>query len=347
MLSLRFIALKAVLILATACADSPVGPTPEPAPAPVATITLSAQALTVQPGQTVQVTATPRDALGQPLTGRPVTWSSTNEAAVVITNGDRITSVAAGTAEVRATAGGKTASLTITVVEVIPVVVELRTPTTELLATLGTAQFLDVVPVDATGALVPNIGITWSSTTPTVASVSAGGAVMTHRPGVTTITATAAGKEVAIAVIVTPAPSTTPTVRYALQTVDGAPVGATIWSELAEETEQYTVTRLRRIMAATITWDVVTGHYMRSYQVRSSTRTTYAWGSTIESQITEETVTDEGSVGDLFAETGVVFSSAGPTWPPILASIGIDGSLTMRQPIPGGAGSKTLTYRSA
>lgn len=349
MLSVRSLVLKAAVVYTAACSSSPVDPTPGPGPgpAPVASITLSAQQLTLPPGQTLQVTATPRDAEGRPLSGRQVTWTSSNQAAVVITNGDRITAVAAGTAEVRATAEGKSAALTVTVVEVAPAVVALVTPTTEQLLTLGTAKFLDVVPVDAQGRQVPNVGITWRSTNEVVASVTATGAVMTHRPGVATIVATAAGLEVGIRVVALPAPSASPVVAYTLRTVEDETVGAIISSETVEQTENYTVVRIRRMMGATLTWDVEAGRYRRTYQVRSALWTTFAWGSMIESAASEETITDEGTVGHLFPMAGVVFTSAGTIWPPFQATIGTDGALTLRQPIPGGAGQKTLVYRPA
>lgn len=345
----RTIALKAALIYTAACSSSPVDPSPIPGPgpgqAPVAAIVLSAQQLTLQPGQTIQVTAMPRDAEGRPLADRQVTWTSSNEAAVVITNGNRITTVAAGTAQVRATAEGKSATVTITVVEVAPAVAELRTPDTELLVTLGTATFLDVVPVNAAGQQVPNVGISWVSTTPAVASITPGGAVMTHRPGVTTITASAGGKSVDIAVIVTPAPSTSPVVTYALGTVDGDSARAIIWSEQLEPTDGVSSWRVRRIMAATLTWDVVSGRYLRTYVVRSSVRYDLPWGGSMESITAEETIVDQGTVGHIFTETGVILTSDGTTWPPVSVTIGPDGTLAMQQLVPGGAGSKSLTYR--
>src|SRR2546422_9307024 len=48
--------------------------------APVAAVTVSPAAPTVQVGQTAQFTATPQDASGNPLTGRVITWQSSNGA---------------------------------------------------------------------------------------------------------------------------------------------------------------------------------------------------------------------------------------------------------------------------
>ncbi len=48
---------------------------------PIASVTVTPPTDTIAPGASVQFTATPRDAAGNPLTGRAVTWSSTNPTA--------------------------------------------------------------------------------------------------------------------------------------------------------------------------------------------------------------------------------------------------------------------------
>src|SRR5207247_1511454 len=45
-------------------------------PVPVASVTVTPASASIQTGQTVQLTATPKDANGNPLTGRTVTWAS-------------------------------------------------------------------------------------------------------------------------------------------------------------------------------------------------------------------------------------------------------------------------------
>src|SRR5690349_709579 len=47
-------------------------------PAPVAMVVMSSAAASVVAGQTVQLTATPEDSSGNPLSGRVVTWVSSN-----------------------------------------------------------------------------------------------------------------------------------------------------------------------------------------------------------------------------------------------------------------------------
>src|SRR5262249_22031974 len=82
---------------------------------PVASVTVAPASASVQAGNTSQLTATPKDAGGTPLSGRVVTWSSDNTAAATVNTSGRVTGVAAGTATITATCEGKTGTSTVTV----------------------------------------------------------------------------------------------------------------------------------------------------------------------------------------------------------------------------------------
>src|SRR5438128_7701206 len=69
--------------------------------APVAAVTVSPAAPTVQVGQTAQLTATPRDASGNPLTGRVITWQSSN-GAVAMVNGSGLVKIGRASCRERA-----------------------------------------------------------------------------------------------------------------------------------------------------------------------------------------------------------------------------------------------------
>src|SRR5436309_13907163 len=62
--------------------------------APVAAVTVSPAAPTVQVGQTAQLTATPKDASGNPLAGRVITWQSSNGAVASVNGSGLVTAVA-------------------------------------------------------------------------------------------------------------------------------------------------------------------------------------------------------------------------------------------------------------
>ena len=84
-----------------------------PAPAPVNTVTITGNT-TIAQGATSQLTAVLRDAAGNVLTGRVVTWSSSNTAVATVANG-LVTGVAPGTATITATSEGRSGTTNITV----------------------------------------------------------------------------------------------------------------------------------------------------------------------------------------------------------------------------------------
>src|SRR5205807_4490530 len=63
---------------------------------PVATVEVTPPSASVQAGQTVQLTGTPRDAGGNPLSGRTVTWSSSNTSVATVSNSGLASGVTPG-----------------------------------------------------------------------------------------------------------------------------------------------------------------------------------------------------------------------------------------------------------
>jgi uncharacterized protein YjdB len=82
---------------------------------PVASVAVTPSPASVQVGSTVQLTATPKDASGNTLTGRTITWASDNTAAATVSSSGLVSGVAAGTANVTATCEGKSGSSAVTV----------------------------------------------------------------------------------------------------------------------------------------------------------------------------------------------------------------------------------------
>lgn len=82
---------------------------------PVASVTLSPASANLSVGQTVQLTATPKDASGNPLLGRLVTWASSNTAVATVNGSGLGTGVAAGSATVTAMSEGQSATAALTV----------------------------------------------------------------------------------------------------------------------------------------------------------------------------------------------------------------------------------------
>jgi len=82
---------------------------------PVATVTVSPASPSVQVGQTAQLTATLKDANGNTLTGRTVTWTSSDTTIAKVSATGLVTARAAGLATVTATSEGKSGTSAVTV----------------------------------------------------------------------------------------------------------------------------------------------------------------------------------------------------------------------------------------
>jgi uncharacterized protein YjdB len=82
---------------------------------PVASVTVSPATANVAVGSTVQLTAVARDAAGNTLSGRTVTWSTSNASFATVNGSGLVTGVAAGAATITATSEGVAGSSVVTV----------------------------------------------------------------------------------------------------------------------------------------------------------------------------------------------------------------------------------------
>jgi len=85
----------------------------EPAPS-VASVAVSPPSGSVAVDETIQLTATTRDAQGNALTGRTVTWASSNTSVATVSSRGVVTGRAAGSATITATSEGRSGSANVT-----------------------------------------------------------------------------------------------------------------------------------------------------------------------------------------------------------------------------------------
>src|SRR5438067_963228 len=161
---------------------------------PVASVTVSPASASLTVGQTAQFSATARDANGNALAGRPVTWTSSDGAMASVSGSGRATGVAAGgPVTITATSEGQSGAATVTVANA-PVASVTVAPATASVATGQTVQ-LSATPTDANGNPLTGRVITWASSDNTIASVNGSGLVTgVAAGGPVTITATSEGK---------------------------------------------------------------------------------------------------------------------------------------------------------
>ncbi len=91
------------------------GVTAASTPVPVASVSVSPATASVAAGSTLQLTATPRDANGNAVSGRAVSWQTSNSAVATVSATGLVKGVAVGSATITATSEGKNGTAVITV----------------------------------------------------------------------------------------------------------------------------------------------------------------------------------------------------------------------------------------
>jgi hypothetical protein len=90
-------------------------PPPPPPPAPVATVTVTPGQAPLVTQQTVQLSAATKDASGNTLSGRVVSWSTSAPAVATVSTAGLVSATGAGSATITASSEGKTGTATVTV----------------------------------------------------------------------------------------------------------------------------------------------------------------------------------------------------------------------------------------
>ncbi len=152
---------------------------------------------------------------GQPQANEAVTWSSSNPAVATISADGTVTAVMDGSATMTCTpqngqlvvrndaAGMPTHTATVMVRTPITITIS---PSNATLNVFSTAQLMCVVRHAVTGAAITGVPLTWTSSVPTIATVSATGLVTGVTPGQTLITCVAPTGELARASVTVIAP---------------------------------------------------------------------------------------------------------------------------------------------
>ena len=167
---------------------------------PVAEVEVVPGSAELEAGETVQLTATPRDGAGNAL-DREVSWASDDESVATVDDSGEVTGVAEGTATVSATSEGVSGDATITVTPPAVASVEVTADVAGIVVG-GTTQ-LDLTVRDAGDNVLEGRSATWSSSNEAVATIDAGGLVTTLGTGVVTLTATVDGVEGSVELTVT------------------------------------------------------------------------------------------------------------------------------------------------
>jgi uncharacterized protein YjdB len=143
-------------------------------------------------GGSVQLVGVPRDAAGNPLPGRAITWKSDKPAIATVSTSGLVIGVGAGVATITATSEGKSATAQVTVQGVPVARVEVSPASVTM--DVGATRQLTAKVFDASGNVLTGRTVTWSSGNTFIATVYANGLVRAVKRGQVTITATSEGK---------------------------------------------------------------------------------------------------------------------------------------------------------
>lgn len=188
---------------------------------PVGSCSVSPLTQRVAVGQQSQTTVTVRDTANGILLNRPINWTSDNEIIATVNQNGVISARRAGTARITAaTAESPTVSCGTTTVEAFDVPVN-RVFINQQFGTLriGIPRLLTAVALDSVQGVLAGRIITWTSLTPTIASITQLGIVTGSALGTARIEARTEGKADTVSFQVTKIPVGTVTVSPLQQTV--------------------------------------------------------------------------------------------------------------------------------
>ncbi|HST61033.1 MAG TPA: Ig-like domain-containing protein, partial [Longimicrobium sp.] len=169
--------------IAIACGDA-TGPKTEP----VASLDISGIPATLYVGAAATLSATPRDADGEALANRPVTWMSSDTTIAGVSAQGVVTGRKAGEVVIVATSEQKSATATVRVTLEPPATMEITGGPAEAVVA-GTVVQLAAAARNGAGTVIPGRVITWTSANPQLATVSDSGKVQTLGAGEVVITA--------------------------------------------------------------------------------------------------------------------------------------------------------------
>ncbi|PYP03175.1 MAG: hypothetical protein DMD57_09105, partial [Gemmatimonadetes bacterium] len=173
-------------------------------PAAVASVKVIPAVVSLLVGASVQLTATTADSAGNVLSGRSISWSSSNASVASVNSNGLVASVAPGSATITATSEGQSAAVPVTVTNVPVASLQVSPASANLL--VGQALSLTATTRDSAGNPLIGRPVSWTSSNPSVATVSSSGQVTGVTQGSATITATSESKSSTAALTVTSVP---------------------------------------------------------------------------------------------------------------------------------------------
>lgn len=157
----------------------------------VTTVTLSGPTTSPKPGGTAQLTAVAKDQFGDVVTSTTATWSTSDPTVAVVSANGLLQALAGGTVTVTATINNVSGTLLLNITSPVVTKVTVTSPTLQL--QVGSTVQLTAAARDQFDDIVTGVTTTWSTSPPSIATVSATGLLQALAPGTVTATATIDG----------------------------------------------------------------------------------------------------------------------------------------------------------
>lgn len=183
---------RAVALLAAALCAPACGVT-DAERAPVESVALSPASLRLTEGTTGTFDVDVRDAAGSSVRDRRVVWASSNPAVATVSDRGVVTAVQAGSADVAATAEGKSAIAPVTVLAAAPAIASVSVTPSPVNLLVAQSATLTATAYDSEGKPVAGRSVVWTTSNAAVAVVSQSGRVTGVTPGEAAVTATIDG----------------------------------------------------------------------------------------------------------------------------------------------------------
>jgi uncharacterized protein YjdB len=180
----RAVPLVVAVLLGSACGVDGTN-----APTPVGSVVVTPQALQLVEGGAGALIAEVRDGAGNVLADRRLVWASANPAIATVSSNGVVTGVSTGTVDVAATAEGKSAVASVTVVALPPRVASVRIAPDNVYLYIAGGVDLVATPYDPNGVAIGGRTVVWTTNNAAVASISQTGHVTGLVPGTAVITA--------------------------------------------------------------------------------------------------------------------------------------------------------------
>lgn len=160
---------------------------------PVAVVAVAVDSLTLTIGHVARATAVAKDAAGNPVTGQTVTWASLAPTVATVSSTGAVAAVGAGSATIQGTVSGTSGSASLTVLQVPVSVATVTVSVDSTTLRVGHSSQASAIAKDASGNTISGRTVTWTSLSPSIATVSSSGVVTAAAAGPATVKATVSG----------------------------------------------------------------------------------------------------------------------------------------------------------